>query len=1500
MTTPVTQVPIIIDQATGLPDSFNDTLQTIKTLKSREDWNIWESMIKAILNIHSHQSLIDSSIPRPSPANPAYTRWRKLSGIVRMWLFVQVDESIIKQIINSSTPNEYADDFWKAIKAVVFGSGHRINMQVWKEAVYINREHFSTVQQFVNAFRDKIHVVCNLELPMNAYIATNILFDNIEKDMPNWVQVQLQKLTPDSHKTMKMTEFFQHCQSAIDEARSLDVQMAAFKSQKKNPPTKSPNPKSSDHQSNTKRNDFSDTKLFKRNCPPKGMHPNEYVKNWRAYKPEKSPNGTCSFCNCFGHGTGMCYYLWPEQRPENWKPHPSLWCYKPPEDTKNQNPNTPSSPQNNFTNPSSTPNVSNLAQQLPDGYYNICGMALSTSIRHDFWIADTGSGESICNNRSMFTEFSDTNDYSYATAGPAIENCKGKGKVLLKFKKDDGSTNDLIIDAFYNPNSPCNLFNAERAKFQYGLYYHGKHGTLNSCQDDSVFGYTQHVNGIPVLILDDNSHLQLASIDAKTLHQRLAHCGKDRLAETAKINDYQLKNTNFHCEPCLLGKARKKISRTPQMNAKQPGWILHVDLQTIKPTGLGGYKYAMIIIDGFSRCRWVIFLKGKHEAAEKLISFITALYNSTGSYPVVIRCDVGSEFFRFITWVETKGTTVETTAPYTHEQNGVSERHGGYVVQTSRVMMIDAGLSPYLWPLAMEAAVYILNRLKTTNEEKPPAQIWREFFNLPHPNVTVQHIRIWGAKAYYQIPEERRVKANKMEPRRRIGYLVGYIGDHGHLFKIWFPDKNEIKITRDVDFHEGKDDESPLFTPSPGPPDDSGPNNEGFANDFRFTLTSDIRKNVPKFLDIQPQNEEEPITGRVQTLSPTPVLPTTTQAVLPAPESTTLLQPTTAPVTQSTLEEIAPTSAVPPSTILPSIEPTRISSRSSKGIPPKRLEDEQAEQKKEREERENRKQNRGNRGTALATPNSLVKIYHIKVPNTYAEMLKSPQKDLWWTAMQLQVEKLAKKNTWKLVERHPTMDVLPGKWVWDTKQNSDNIILEYRARWVACGNFEQRQNFPNYSPVATEASIKILFSYITIHDLKWKQFDMVTAYLNAAIKNRSIYMRQPTGFEQGENLVCQLLQAIYGLRDSAFFWYETFVKELKKRGFKALPEDPCVFVKKSKDSYILIYVDDAIIAAQTDEEIDTFLAELDKVFKLKILGEPQRFLGCDIYRDYTAKTITISQSSYVEKIISLLNDHNLKGTEYPMVQGWKPANNKEGDPNSSLDYIELTGKLNWLSIKTRPDITQSIARLQRRSSSPTDADFDAVKRIYRYLKSYPRYGIVLGQIPTQPLTAFVDASYADCEKGRSTESYVFMLGGAPIAWSSKRQQIVAHSTTVAEYCSMNSMVRQGLYLQNICRAIGFEFDHPLPVFTDSGNVIKLLNKPGYSPGIRHLDVRYHYVKESKDENRIRIEKIDGTKNPADGLTKPYDNYKFVQFRNLIGLKETDFSIENSSDSEDDE
>jgi hypothetical protein len=158
-------------------------------------------------------------------------------------------------------------------------------------------------------------------------------------------------------------------------------------------------------------------------------------------------------------------------------------------------------------------------------------------------------------------------------------------------------------------------------------------------------------------------------------------------------------------------------------------------------------------------------------------------------------------------------------------------------------------------------------------------------------------------------------------------------------------------------------------------------------------------------------------------------------------------------------------------------------------------------------------------------------------------MLKSPQNGLWWLrpftkTIAGRVEgsgdvrvpfgglyglsgdgnattgrNLVKKNTWKFIERHPT--VYYGCFAREMGVGYEaKFILGYRARWVM--DFEQRHNFPNCSPVAAAASIKILFSYVDIHDLKWKQFDMV---VRQPCKNRSIYMRQPTGFET-LHLVC--------------------------------------------------------------------------------------------------------------------------------------------------------------------------------------------------------------------------------------------------------------------------------------------------------------------------------------------------------------------------------------------
>ena len=201
-------------------------------------------------------------------------------------------------------------------------------------------------------------------------------------------------------------------------------------------------------------------------------------------------------------------------------------------------------------------------------------------------------------------------------------------------------------------------------------------------------------------------------------------------------------------------------------------------------------------------------------------------------------------------------------------------------------------------------------------------------------------------------------------------------------------------------------------------------------------------------------------------------------------------------------------------------------------------------------------------------------------------------------------------------------------------------------------------------------------------DYNWSQFDIVIAYLNALLDNHKIYMVQPTGFHEGEkSQVCQLLRALYGLKQSGYLWNTLFDNKLKNMGFKPSPADPCLYW--SGQIAVLIYVDNAIVAALSTNQIDKFYEDLASTFKVKIIGEPVRFLGCDITRNRATKTITISQKAYTQEILQSLP--NLNPTAVPIAPLWRPnaktfIDNDNNNRNYKLSnlalYLTLTGYLN--------------------------------------------------------------------------------------------------------------------------------------------------------------------------------------------------------------------------------
>ena len=495
--------------------------------------------------------------------------------------------------------------------------------------------------------------------------------------------------------------------------------------------------------------------------------------------------------------------------------------------------------------------------------------------------------------------------------------------------------------------------------------------------------------------------------------------------------------------------------------------------------------------------------------------------------------------------------------------------------------------------------------------------------------------------------------------------------------------------------------------------------------------------------------------------------------------------------------------------------------------------------------------------------------------------------------MDLQIDKLGLAKAYQHVKNPPQgSTILPGKWVFDIKCDKDDVITEFRARWVICGN-RQRPGFDfddTYAPVARPESTRLFLTMVVLRQFYCEQIDYTTAYLNALIDERAIFMRLPSGYEI-PGMVCMINQAMYGLRQSVCLWYETIRQQLEGLGFQQLPDERCIFMHKEKDIWLLLYVDDTLCAAMSKDDIEWLKKSIS--FKIKVIGEPARFLGCSLTR--SNKGIFIDQSAYIEDLLRTASLGRVSSTYLPMKASYQPpfSTTKNENENDELvsaqekaSFGEDVGKVGWLTMRTRPDIAFAVNRMQRRTANPRKQDLEALSQMLRYLMGTPNYGIQIAKDPKQGLIGYVDASYNDCEDGKSTEAYVFYYAGAPISWSSRKQDVVATGSTVAEYIAMDGAVREALFLVKLLQQLHLETTFQVPICTDSDNAVAILKNDAYKKSTKWLDVKYHFVRHAWRENWIDIRVIDSKDNPADALTKALPKVDFERLRKFFVTKKS--------------
>ena len=378
-------------------------------------------------------------------------------------------------------------------------------------------------------------------------------------------------------------------------------------------------------------------------------------------------------------------------------------------------------------------------------------------------------------------------------------------------------------------------------------------------------------------------------------------------------------------------------------------------------------------------------------------------------------------------------------------------------------------------------------------------------------------------------------------------------------------------------------------------------------------------------------------------------------------------------------------------------------------------------------------------------------------------------------------------------------------------------------------------------------------------------------------------MNQPEGYDDGSGRVCKLKKSLYGLKQAPRVWNKTFTCFLLKQGFTQSEADPCLFIynKNGRNILIALYVDDGLVAAkQGDSELNNFLQHLQKEFHITY-SPAEYFLSLEI-EHLDDGSFAINQEHYIDRILEKFKMADCNGISTPVESSCEQSED-ESDFLTKEPYREAVGSLNYLAVCTRPDIAYAVSLVSQVLDKPTKKHWKMVKRIFRYLKETKDMKLMYSSKPLDSLTGYSDADFAGDKGTRKSHTGVVCLhNGTAISWISQRQKCVSLSTTEAEFVAASESAKELIWLNNLLREITNEKEIPL-LHVDNMSAIQLVKNPVFRKRSKHIDVKYYFVRDMFESEKLRVEHVATNEQLADSFTKPQSKQKLKAFCKNIGL-----------------
>jgi hypothetical protein len=219
-----------------------------------------------------------------------------------------------------------------------------------------------------------------------------------------------------------------------------------------------------------------------------------------------------------------------------------------------------------------------------------------------------------------------------------------------------------------------------------------------------------------------------------------------------------------------------------------------------------------------------------------------------------------------------------------------------------------------------------------------------------------------------------------------------------------------------------------------------------------------------------------------------------------------------------------------------------------------------------------------------------------------------------------------------------------------------------------------------------------------------------------------------------------------------------------------------------------------------------------------------------------------------------------------------------------VPYTEAISSVLWPVVVSRPDAAYTVGILSQFIQNLEHVHWEALKRVIVFLGTTKNLWLTFGG-PNNPLVeGFCDADWASQKHRHSISGYSFTFGKGAVSWSSKKQHVIALSSTEAEYIAQTHAAKEALWLKSFLDEIRGKSEGPLRMNCDNQGAIALAKDNKFHSRTKHIDLRYHFIREAVEDEKINVTYIPTDQNTADILTKALAKGKFKHFVEKLGLR----------------